>query len=117
MVLAPATNYLFLLVLLFAAALFTGRLIEIRVRREHYLRKHKPGTLEHKRLQKLTNPYLLLVSVVATALACAILILSLYENTYVHEFFFATIFVLAVIVLGFATIPALISRQSNIADK
>ena len=102
-------TYIFFLVLIFIAGLFTGRLIEVRVRREYYLRKYGSGTVERETLQKLLRPHLLIVSASATALSCAALIYALYRNTNAQNFVFALVFVSAVVVLGLATVPRLVS--------
>jgi uncharacterized membrane-anchored protein len=106
-------TYLFYMLVIFASATFSARLIEIRVRRQYYLRKYKPGTAEHERVQKLLNPFWLATSALATILSCLALALNLSANGQVHVFLFVLVFVLIVSGLSFALVPRYLQQMGG----
>ena len=110
-------GYMFLIFLLFACGMFTSKLVELHVRREKYLDMYKPGSVERERLIRLLSPYVLIASIVATLVACCLLVATIFVTGQKNDLLFALIFLVIVIIIGFATVPRLVSGSLGTGKK
>jgi cytochrome bd-type quinol oxidase subunit 2 len=98
-------GYLILIAIVFAASLETIKLIEIRMKRESYLQKYKPGTIQFATIQKSTNMSRLIFAITATVLSLCILILDVHVHAHYRDFLYILGFMLVIIAAGFALVP------------
>ena len=110
-------SYMLLIVLVFATGLYTGKLIQIRVRRDLLLHKYKQGTAEYTNILKLLSLRRLILAIFVTLLSILLLAYYVYKNAHFNSFLYILALALVIIGLGFVVVPKAVLGANNRKNK
>lgn len=111
-------TYLCLIIIAFGMLTYTGKLIEVRIRKETLLRRFKHGSIQYKSIQKLLSPIRLVIGIFGCFLSVGAIVFYVGSHNHRQNFAIILISCLIVVAISFGVSRILLgSDPNNIAQK